>query len=349
MLLTLGTQGVKETADDIKYNLSSASDWDSWTSTSSRNSGESLTWGTFIQAEYTPITPLTLYLGGRYDHWWATDTSYYTSSDGTSSAEDIDDGQFSPKASILYRLTDSGVLRASYGKSFTAPTLYQRMGTYDYIDSDGSTTVGLGNPDLDPYTNTSWEIGTEWQFLNKQMRVKATYFENDFDGIISKVERYSASRDQYVRTYFNVAEAEVDGIELALEANLPWNFKGGMHYTHNWSEYHDPDNELGKDGWMVDETPENLFNFWLGYFSRFWDATVNLRYSDIVYDDQKNPYSSDVFKDYTDSFLVDAQVTFRPVKKMSLTLSVDNLFDEEYYEYYEQPGRTILGSISLSF
>jgi iron complex outermembrane receptor protein len=207
----------------------------------------------------------------------------------------------------------------------------------------------LGNPDLDPYTNTSWEIGTEWQFLDKQMRVKATYFQNDFDDIISKVERYSSIRNQIVRTYFNVAEAEVEGIELALEANLPWNLKGGIHYAHNWSEYDDPNDELGKDGWIVDQTPEDVFNFWLGYFSRFWDASVNLRYSDIVYDDQKNPYSSDVFKDYTDSFIVDAQVTFRPVKKLSLTLSVDNLFDEEYYEYYVQPGRTILGTINLSF
>ena len=350
MLLTVGTQGVKETAEDTVYNLSSASDWESHTSVSSRKSGDSLTWGSFVQAEYTPIKPITLYLGGRYDHWWATDTSSYSGSTGFSSAEDIDDGQFSPKASILYRLTDNGVVRASYGKSFTAPTLYQRMGTYNYQDSDGTATIGMGNPDLDPYTNTSWEIGTEWQLFDKQMRVKATYFQNDFDGIISSATRSQTigGVTQNVRTYYNVAGADVDGVELALEANLPWNLKGGIHYAHNWSEYDDPNNDLGKDGWMVDQTPEDIFNCWLGYFSDFWDATVNMRYADIAYDDQKNPYSSAVFKDYTDSFVVDAQVTYRPAKKLSVTLSVDNLFDEDYYEYYQQPGRTILGTITLS-
>ncbi len=348
MLLTVGTQGVKETAEDTKYNLSSASDWDSWTTVSTRNSGESLTWGTFVQAEYTPFAPLTMYLGGRYDHWWATDTSYYTSSTGTSSSDDIDDGEFSPKASVLYRLTENGVVRASYGKSFTAPTLYQRMGTYSFTESDGTVTVGQGNPDLDPYTNTSWEIGTEWQFLNRQMRVKATYFQNDYDDIISSATRWSSTKQQNIRTYFNVAEAEVDGIELAVEANLPWDLKGGIHYTHTWSEYDDPDNALGKDGWTVDQTPEDVFNFWLGYFSRFWDATVNLRYSDIAYDDQKNPYSTGAYKDYTDYWLVDVQLTYRPVKKVALTLSVDNLFDEEYYEYYEQPGRTVMATLSVA-
>ncbi len=75
---------------------------------------------------------------------------------------------------------------------------------------------------------------------------------------------------------------------------------------------------------------------------------VKESYSDNVYDDQRDPYASWVFNDYSDSFLVDAQVTVRPSKKLALTLSVDNLFDEEYYEYYQGPGRTILGTITLS-
>ena len=75
-LLTVGTQGVKETATDTTYNLASAYDSESLTSVKTQGSGESLTWGTFLQAEYTPIESTTLYLGGRYDHWWATDTEY---------------------------------------------------------------------------------------------------------------------------------------------------------------------------------------------------------------------------------------------------------------------------------
>ncbi|BBO89560.1 TonB-dependent receptor [Desulfosarcina ovata] len=65
-------------------------------------------------------------------------------------------------------------------------------------------------------------------------------------------------------------------------------------------------------------------------------------------DDDRDPYASDAFNDYTDSFVVDAQITVKPSKKLSLTLSVDNLFDEEYYEYYKAPGQTILGTINLS-
>ena len=156
-LLTLGTQGVNETAEVTKYNLASPSDSDSWTSVQTQDSGESLTWGSYIQAEYTPVDFTTLYLGGRYDHWWATDTEYYDINGNHVTSEDVDDGQFSPKASVVCRLRDNGVLRASYGQSFTAPSLYYRIASYSY-SIGGETTYAAGNPDLEPTTNTS--LGT---------------------------------------------------------------------------------------------------------------------------------------------------------------------------------------------
>ena len=348
-LLTVGTQGVKETATDNIYTLSSATDVESRTSTVSENSGESLTWGTFVQAEYTPIESTTLYLGGRYDHWWATDTEYTDTSGNPTVNEDTDDGQFSPKASVVFRLMQNGILRASFGEAFTAPSLSQRISPYSYT-MGGETTYGTGNPDLKPFTNTSWELGTEWELLDKQLRVKATYFENDYDDIIARIYRDEVidGATQSVRKYNNVGKAEVNGIEAAVEAILPYNLKGGIHYTHNWSEYYDTDPAYGREGWEVEEVPSNIFNFWMGYFTDFLDASVSMRYSDSVWDDQRDPYASDAFNDYTDSFVVDAQVTIKPSQKVSLSLSVDNLLDEEYYEYYRMPGRTVLGTINLS-
>ncbi|WP_155322845.1 TonB-dependent receptor [Desulfosarcina ovata] len=347
ILLTVGTQGVKETAEVTKYNLSSPSDSDSWASTQSQDSGESLTWGTFVQAEYTPVDFTTLYLGGRYDHWWATDTEYYDINGNHANSEDVDDGQFSPKASVVCRLGENGVLRASYGESFTAPSLYYRIASYSY-SIGGETTYAAGNPDLDPTTNKSWEVGTEWEFFDKHLRVKATYFQNEFEDLIVNASRNYVINGETVtiKRRTNAESADVDGIEAAIEAILPYNLKGGIHYTHHWSEY--TQTEVNEAGWEVAEVPTDIFNFWIGYFTDFLDASVNLRYSDSVYDDDRDPYASDAFNDYTDSFVVDAQITVKPSKKLSLTLSVDNLFDEEYYEYYKAPGQTILGTINLS-
>ncbi len=348
ILLTVGTQGVKEKATDTTYNLAGATDTESRTSILSENSGESLTWGTFIQAEYSPIQSTTLYLGGRYDHWWATDTEFYDSDGNRSINEDVDDGQFSPKASVVYRLMENGVLRASYGKSFTAPSLYYRIADYSY-EIGGETTYATGNPDLDPTTNTSWEVGTEWELLDRRLRVKATYFQNEFEDLIVNASRDYVIDGQTVtiKKRTNAESADVDGIETGIEAIGPYNLKGGIHYTHHWSEYTKTEGD-SKNGWEVDEVPTDIFNFWMGYFTDFLDASVNLRYSDSVYDKKRDPYADSAFNDYTDSFVVDAQITVKPSKKLALTLSVDNLFDEEYYEYYRAPGRTILGTINLS-
>jgi iron complex outermembrane receptor protein len=288
-------------------------------------------------------------LGGRYDHWWATDTEYYDINGNYAASEDVDDGQFSPKASVVYRLKDNGVLRASYGKSFTAPSLYYRIASYSY-SIGGETTYAAGNPDLDPTTNTSWEFGTEWEFLDKHLRVKATYFENDYDDLVVNATRNYVIDGESVsiKKRINAESAEVNGIETGIEAILPWDLKGGIHYTHHWSEYtHTEGNS--KDGWEVNEVPTDIVNFWLGYFTDFLGASVNLRYSDSVYDDKRDPYADSLFNDYSDSFVVDAQITVKPSKKIALSLSVDNLLDEDYYEYYRAPGRLWLGTVSVSF
>lgn len=347
-LLTVGTQGVKETVAVTKYSLTSSSDSDSWASVIQEESGKNLTWGTFVQAEYTPIESTTLYLGGRYDQWWATDTEYSDISGNHSTSEDMDDGRFSPKASAVFRLTENGVLRASYGESFTAPSLYYRIYPYTY-SMGGTTAYATGNPELGPTTNSSWELGTEWEFLDKHLRVKTTYFQNDFEGLVANATRYYIRNGELVeiKKRINVDTAEVNGIETGIEAILPRNLKGGIHYTHHWSEYTHREDE-SKEGWEVEEVPTDIFNFWLGYFGDFVDASVNLRYSDSVQDDRYDAYDDCVFEDYSESTLVDSQVTIRPNKKMSFTLSVDNLLDEEYWEYYKGPGRTILTTISLS-
>ena len=350
LLLTIGTQTVKERATDTKYILYNASDKDSWSYADYETTGESLTWGTFLQAEFTPVTPLTLYLGGRYDHWWGTDTEYSNNAGNHVTYADMDDDQFSPKASALYRLTDNGVLRASYGKSFTAPSLYYRIANYEYVNG-GEIYTCSPNPNLKATTNTSWEMGTEWQFIDKRLRLKATYFQNDLEDMItSQTTKYTNTNGVTVNESkrINAGEAEVDGIELGIEANLPWDLKGGIHYTHHWSEYTviSDASKLGKE---VDEVPTDIFNFWVGYFTDFIDASVNMRYSDSVMRDERTAYADSGYKDYSDSFVMDAQITVKPTQKLALTLSVDNLLDEEYYEYYRAPGRTFLGTVSLSF
>ena len=187
-------------------------------------------------------------------------------------------------------------------------------------------------------------------FLEKHLRIKATYFENDYEDLVVNATRTYVIDGESVsiKRRVNAESADVNGIETGIEAILPFNLKGGVHYTHHWSKYTRTEGN-SKDGWEVAEVPTDIFNLWLGYFTDFLDASVNMRYSDSVYDDRRDPYADSGFNKYSDSFVVDAQITVKPSKRVALTLSVDNLLDEDYYEYYKGPGRTFLGSVSYSF
>lgn len=93
------------------------------------------------------------------------------------------------------------------------------------------------NPDLKPETNTSWEVGTEWEFWKKRVRVKLTYFENDFEDMIVSTSKNSTLADgtQVIdKTRINADEAEVNGIEAAVEASFTADLRGGLFYTHNF-------------------------------------------------------------------------------------------------------------------
>jgi iron complex outermembrane receptor protein len=349
-LLTFGIQGVKEEATVTESYLADPYDEGTITGLYQRTSGENLTMGAFAQLEYTPMDMTTLYLGGRYDHWWGTDADYANDEGNTLSYPDMDDGQFSPKVSLVYRPMENGVLRMSYGKSFTAPSLYYRTATY-YWSGGGTISMADPNPDLGPTTNTSWEIGTEWELWQKRLRLKATYFENDFkDLVVNQSRNYTLDDGTQVteKKRVNADAAEVNGIETAVEAVLPHNMKAGLFYTHNWSEYTET-SAASKLGWEMDETPTDMVSLWLGYFGRHVDASLSYRYCDSRYDDQYAPYAENAYKGDDAYSVVDVKLTFRPRDHVSISLAVDNLFDESYYEYYAGAGRFCLGTVSINF
>ena len=352
LLLTVGSQAVKEDASDTTYNLSDPRNEDSHESIEKRTSGKNLTLAGFVQAEYAIIDSLTAYAGARYDYWWGTDTDYADIDGNYVKYDDVEDGQLSPKISLVQRLTENGVIRASYGESFTAPSLYYRIANY-YFESGGEISMASGNPDLDPITNKSWEIGTEWEFFEKKLRVKTTYFQNDFEGLIVNItKKYSLENGTPVteKMRVNAEDAEVDGIETSIEALLPYNLRAGIYYTHHWSEYVTLTAGSGHgEGWEVDEVPTDMLSCWIGYFSEYFDASISYRYSDKTYDDEKYPYASTVYKADDSYNVVDAQITVRPMDYLSVILSADNLFDEEYYEYYKSPGQTFMATVKISF
>lgn len=84
----------------------------------------------------------------------------------------------------------------SYGTAFKAPSLSERY------------EVGFfntGNPDLEPETSESWEIGADWS-LHAMWRLGASYYQTRIDNLIE----YDFGALQNI----NVGEARIDGAEV---------------------------------------------------------------------------------------------------------------------------------------
>ena len=111
----------------------------------------------YLQDEISIGEPLIVVLGGRYDSHSAFDT------------------KFSPKVSARYTVASTGtIIRASYGKSFRAPTFNDL-----YFD----TPWAKGNPNLRPESAREYEAGIE-QKIGKDLVVKVTGFDRKIRDLI---------------------------------------------------------------------------------------------------------------------------------------------------------------------
>ena len=77
--------------------------------------------------------------------------------------------EFSPKLGVLYKLSDSTILRGSVGRGFRAPSLYEMFVSINH----GPTYVEC-NPDLQPEKITSYDVGLEYGFKN--LLAKITFY-----------------------------------------------------------------------------------------------------------------------------------------------------------------------------
>jgi outer membrane cobalamin receptor len=112
----------------------------------------------YVQDEISIGEALIINVGGRHD-----DHSIYGE-------------KFSPRASARYYIKGSEtVIRASYGKSFRAPT---------FNDLYFNTTWGVGNPNLRPESAKEYEASIE-QKLGKDGRVMLAGFDRKVQDLIS--------------------------------------------------------------------------------------------------------------------------------------------------------------------
>ena len=203
-------------------------------------------------------------------------------------------------------------LVASWSEGFKAPTfndLYWPAGPYS-----------AGNPNLSPEESENREIGLRGSYDSWSWGL--SYFENDVDNLID----WAAGPDFVWRPY-NVTNAEIDGAELSVKAEvLGWQTSGAFTYVEPRDA--DSDTLLAK---------RSRTNLTLNANRSFGDWRVGLalknqgqRYVDAANSDSLDGYTT-----------MDIRVGYQLTINLETSLKVDNLFDADYQlnQGYNQDGR----------
>lgn len=278
----------------------------------------------YAQVRVTPIAPLTLSGGVRYDeHSNFGENALFSAG-----------AAFAPG-------NGSTVLRASYDEGFKAPSLYQLFSLY-------------GSDALQPEEAKGWEFGAEQSLFDRRVRLSATYFERDTDNLIDFAYCPSAaplpaecfvpgtttSRFGY---YANVRRTKARGVELAGSATFG-NLSLGANYS--WIESEDASGGA-TDGMQLARVPRHLANASIGYrFDFGLTVDIAMRYAGESFD--RLSTTAAVLDDY---WLTDIRADLAIAPEFSLFGRVENLFDANYETAggYGTLGRSIYAGIRGRF
>ena len=316
----------------------------------------------FLQDEWKINDKLTALGSVRYD-WsginaaWVTYSEYtsiipfptkttYTKPINNKSLDAID-----PRVALNYKATDDTSFRASWGRSFRAPTVYERFIT----DAGGYGSV-RPNGDLNKENMTAYEFGMFKQF-NDKVSFDVAGFINDYTDLIESVQVGTDAISMPIFQYQNISKARIWGIETSLNVRPVDSINMNLAYTYLNAKNR---SYVAGANATVDANPDPE---WLPYRPEHtasagvsWKATKSLALNvNSRYVGKFKNISSETNKTgagYPGDFvLFNLGTKYNVNKNVTASLSCNNVFNVQYEEAvkFRAPGRSFVAGIDLSY
>jgi iron complex outermembrane recepter protein len=310
------------------------------------STGRALTTAIFAQDQIALHDRVSLTLGGRYDHWRTYDAASQAAPGfAPANFDNRSAGALTGKAALVYRVAPQTVIRASAGTSFRSPTVFDLY--RDLRLSSGQLL--LGNPNLDPERLASWEIGVR-QRLGDAISIDAAYYENRIRDLVQRAVDLASDPTGFTSRHFNAGRARTRGTELALTWRPTAWLTARPTYTYTDARIVENGAAPATVGKQVTFVPRHMAAGTLTALAGRFTAAATARYQSAVFATDTNtdvvrgvPGAYDLFAEF------DAALTCTLTRQVSLTASVENLFDRRYYLFYRNAGRLASGSVRVRF
>jgi len=301
----------------------------------------------FFQDVWKPVNKFVVTTGLRYD-FWNNYGNYFSNFTGLSPKDRTDDN-WSPSLGVRYNFLEESSVWVNYGMGFKPPTPTQL-----YDDRTMGGNPRKANPDLRPEKNHSYELGLEQWFGDNTKAQFVGFYSFTDDKITSWFDEENIWVNQ------NIGKTKSFGIEFEVYLYPLENWEIYANYTWNIAKVDTNPAKPSQEGNFLPFSPEHKVNVGISYEQRDnFTASVFARYLSRQQTNNDNTeYTSSQEERFMDeSFVIDLklikhfQVSWDHIKKINLSLSVDNVFDEEYRTLYiyEDPGRVFFAEITLFF
>lgn len=277
-----------------------------------------------------------------------------------------DNQVFSPSLGIKYHINNYFALRTSVSKGYSPADIYSIAGYTEQAVWNKIKHVGIimGNPDLKNMESITSEAGFIVTNKNDKLRIEVTYFNTVYrnnaiekmtfpDG--TKLTATGDTIDSYT-SYINADKSLIQGIETSVTANLSGNDKYTLNAGIHWNHYFKAQ-EIAQE-YGVGEIKRRMYNISTntlrcelnfqhrnGFF-----AGLNARYVSDRFDRNWDYWDQLVETKYGDFIVMNLNTGYR-YKNNQVTLFVNNLTDENYYEKrgFNLPGRSFTLKYAYSF
>ncbi|HDZ5095090.1 TPA: TonB-dependent receptor [Campylobacter jejuni] len=247
---------------------------------------------------------------------------------------DLFDSEFTPRVYLVYHLNENVAFKGGIAKGYKTPAVKQLTNGY-YNYSNGNAY--FGNPSLKPEESTNYELGVDFRMFDFA-HYSITGFITDFTNQISSEDLtgiqngIDCSNSTICTRPINLGKTQTKGIEFAFNTKTYNGFSLNSSYTFMDNRY-----KGGQKNWFGGDRIENLprhiamlkLNYDRGKFSSYIKTRARL---DTIAKAKGDGSGVLPWQKYKPFYIVDLGINYKVDKQSSLSFSVQNLFDKNFFD-----------------
>ncbi|QTD48967.1 TonB-dependent receptor plug domain-containing protein [Sulfidibacter corallicola] len=215
----------------------------------------------------------------------------------------------SPRLSVIHKPSERHVLRFIYAKAFRGP------GLADLFEQNN--LVSQGNPDLQSTTVKSYELG--YEFISSRLTFATHLYTAHMHDVITLVPNPEATPGSPANLFANAGTQDTQGLELSAQWLVDDTTRLKVNFTHLF------DTETDMEAAAGSERPE-------AFIARNNASVVLHRQWDHLHWNLNGYYrgSMEALERQDGYAVVNTRLGLRATDRLSLDVTVTNLFDEAY-------------------